>query len=252
MKSYNILSIIIIFLFVFSINSQAQIIKKPKIGLKQEGKNLLNKIGKKDDQADKPAEEVSEKNRPTESGGKKLKPPDVKSNIDEALKAYDSKSYGESRFAMEQALMGVELEIGYKILESMPKSVDGMEFEESEDEVVSTGYGFAGLVVGRKYYGDESSVEATVINNSMALANVNMVVSNPSMVSYEENQKLVTVQDHRALLEYDEYSGFKLTVPLGQSTGFMLNCVNYESEDDVIGAADAFDLAIIMDLLGEK
>ena len=190
--------------------------------------------------------------RMEEKGGKKLKPPDVNSSIDEAIRSYDQKSYGDSRFAIEQALMGVELEIGYKIFESLPESIKGIPFEESEDQVVSSGYGFAGLIVGRKYYGDDQSVEATVLNNSMALTNVNMMVSNPSMASYDENEKLVTVHGHRALLEYDEYTGFKLTVPIGQSTGFMLECINFDSEDDVMEVADLFDLAEIMSLLGEK
>ena len=148
--------------------------------------------------------------------------------------------------------MGIELEIGNKILESMPEDVDGIPFEEAEDEVISSGVGFAGLVVGRKFYGDERTVEASVLSNSTFVSSFQLAVSNPSMASYDENQKVVTIQGNRALLEYDEYSGFKLSVSLGQSTAFMLRCVNFESEDAVMEAADTFDLAKFKELLGEK
>ena len=92
MKKYYFLVSIIISVFCISISSQAQIIKKPKISLKNVGKELLNEIKDEDQSEPESDQEVSDHQRPSESGGKKLKPPDVKTNIDEALKSYESKS----------------------------------------------------------------------------------------------------------------------------------------------------------------
>ncbi len=245
----NLISTLILGCFLcFTYASQAQILKKAKGSLKKEGNSLLKSFGKKE----APVQETKAKEKPVESGGKKLKPPDVKKNIDDAANAYDSKDYGQSRFAIEQAMMGIEIEIGDQILALMPEEIDGIPYEEQEDEVTSSGMGFVGFLAGRKYYGADRYVEASVLGNSAYVGNAQMIVSNPSMASLDENEKIVVVQGNKALLQYDEYSGFKLTVPLGQSSAFSLNCTNFESEDAVMEASDLFDLAEFKELLGEK
>src|SRR5882672_3395771 len=90
---------------------------------------------------------------PSNTGGAGLisTPPDVKQNLDDADKAYQSKSYGDARYSVQQAMLGVELEIGNQILKSLPSSVSGLNKVEAEDQVASSGFGWAGLVISRRY-----------------------------------------------------------------------------------------------------
>src|SRR5690606_5195271 len=59
--------------------------------------------------------------RPTNKGGGGLvsTPPDVKQNLSDAESAFKSANYGEARYAVQQAMLGVELEIGNKVLASL-------------------------------------------------------------------------------------------------------------------------------------
>src|SRR5262245_17005624 len=57
---------------------------------------------------------------PSNKGGGGLisSPPDVKQNLADAEVAYKKNSYGEARYSVQQAMLGIELEIGNKILKS--------------------------------------------------------------------------------------------------------------------------------------
>ena len=63
------------------------------------------------------------------------------------------RQYSAVRFELRQAMLWVELEIGYKVLEMLPETVDGIAFNPEEDQVVSSGIGFVGLVINRDYEG---------------------------------------------------------------------------------------------------
>src|SRR5687767_9934443 len=57
---------------------------------------------------------------PTNKGGGGLvsTPPDVNQNLSDAETAFKSGSYGDARYAVQQAMLGVEMEIGQQVLKS--------------------------------------------------------------------------------------------------------------------------------------
>ncbi len=251
------IKILLLLLFLFSMAAgpvHAQIIKKPKINLKKESKKLLKGFGNEPEPAEEVQKAPTDSKMPSEKSGekRKMKPPDVNKNIDEAQVAFNQQNYGSTRFAIEQAIVGIELEIGHRLLESMPENVNGLAFQESEDEVYSSGMGFVGMNISRKYYNDDKGLTAIVANNSALISSAQIAVSNPSMVAQDENMKITTVQGNRSVLEYDEYTGYNLSVPFGQSSIFVLKCVNFDSEDEVMEAADQFDINTFKELLGEQ
>src|SRR5205085_8903561 len=85
-------------------------------------------------------------------GGLVSTPPDVKQNLSDADAAYKKSSYGEARYAVQQAMLGVELEIGNQILKSLPETVASCPKVTEDDQVTSTGFGWAGLTIARRYY----------------------------------------------------------------------------------------------------
>lgn len=195
--------------------------------------------------------------RPVNKGGGGLitTPPDVKQNLSDADAAFKSSNYGEARYAVQQAMLGVELEIGNKVLASLPESVSGLPKDVAQDQVTSTGWGWAGLTIQRVYYKDDKELKATIANNSAWMSAVNMYLANGGYAQQtggEQNWKQVKVKGQRAVIEYDDSSGYKLSLPMGQSSLIVWEGINYASEQEMLAAANSFDIDGIKKMLGEQ
>jgi hypothetical protein len=196
-------------------------------------------------------------NNPSNSGGGGLisTPPDVKQNLADAEVAYKKNSYGEARYSVQQAMLGVEMEIGNKILKSLPESVVGLPKEAESDQVTSTGWGWAGLTIHREYSSKDKQLSATIANNSVMMAGVNAYLTSggyAQQTNGQQNWKQTKVKGYRAIIEYNESSGYTLSVPLGQSSLIVFEGVNFASEPDMMKAAEAFNLDAIKKELGEQ
>ena len=195
---------------------------------------------------------------PSNSGGGGLisTPPDVKQNLADAETSYKASSYGEARYALQQAMLGVELEIGNQILKSLPETISGLTKIEKEDQVTSTGSGWAGLTIQRKYINDkEKQLTVTIANNAMMMSAVNMYFSSGGYAQTnggEQNWKQTKVKGNRAIIEYNEGSGYKLSVPIGQSSLIVYEGVNFATEPEMMKATEAVDIDGIKKMLGEQ
>jgi hypothetical protein len=188
-------------------------------------------------------------------GGLVTTPPDVKANLTDAEAAFKATSYGEARYAVQQAMLGVELEIGNKVLKSLPESVSGLPFQKERDQVTSTGWGWAGLTIQREYLKDDKQLRTIIANNNAWMSAVNMYLANGGYAQStggEQNWKQTKVKGHRAVIEYNESSGYKLSVPLGQTSLIVWEAVNFATEQEVMTAANAFDIDGLIKTLGEK
>jgi hypothetical protein len=245
------------------------------------GQGLMNKLKQKAEQAaekalDKKAQEKtgvntggtsdtqntsssggSSHSNPTNKGGGGLvtTPPDVKANLADAETAYKATSYGEARYAVQQAMLGVEMEIGNKVLVSLPETVSGLPFQKPSDKVTSTGWGWVGLTIEREYLKDDKQLRTLIANNSAWMSAINLYLANGGYAQTtggEQNWKQTKVKGHRAVIEYDESSGYKLSVPLGQTSLIVWEAVNFASEQEVMTAANAFDIDGLIKTLGEQ
>lgn len=180
--------------------------------------------------------------------------PDVNQHIAAAEVAFNKKSYSEAKAEVRQALWGVELEIGKKTLQSLPESVEGLGKVEEEDRVTSTGIGFVGMVIERVYRGKEDMELRTSIGNDAALLSMAGIYMAEGMyqTTDETNQKQLRFKEHKAFIEYDDYEGYTLSVPFGQSSIFILKGANFETESQFMTAANNFDLEKIKKELGEQ
>lgn len=227
---------------------------KQKAGISDDTDNSQNDLNTDGEAGDSPNQN---RNRPTNKGGGGLiaTPPDVNKNLTEAETSYKAGSYGEARYAVQQAMLGVEMEIGKKVLETMPESVSGMEKVQEADQVTSSGYGWAGLTIQREYLNDDRQLTATVANNSAWMSAVNLYMANggySQTTNGEQNWKQTKVKGHKAIIEYDDNTGYKLSVPLGQTSLIVWEGVNFSSEDELMAAASTFDIDGIKKMLGEK
>lgn len=179
--------------------------------------------------------------------------PDVKQNIKDAEAAFNAKKFSDARFAVRQAILGVELEIGQKIIKDLPEKVANMPYVKEEDNVTSTGIGFAGLMITRMYRSDDKEFVVTIGNDAVMLSGVNMYLTSGSYASTaDKNHKTTTYKGNRALIEFDEGSGYKLDVPFGQSSIIIFQGVNFQNEKELMSAADEIDIDKIKKELGEQ
>ncbi len=227
---------------------QAQI-KKPKIKL---NKNKLLKGILGEDEAEKPKEADK-----TATGKKKMssemEPIDVNANISDASRFYDSKQYGESRFAIQQAIVGIEVEIGHKVLDALPGTVQGMGFSQDDDQVVSTGMGFVGLLISRRYEEGGNFIATQIANNAAMVSAANLYISNPAYASQgDTNVKVVRVNGERAVVELTSNDHFKISMPFGQSSIIMMDCNYCETEKVAIAALEQVDMVKVKSYLGEQ
>lgn len=183
-------------------------------------------------------------------------PPDVRANLGDATTAYQAKKYGEARYAVQQAMLGVEMEIGNKILKSLPESISGLKRDQARDRVTSSGFGWVGLTIERAYQNDsDKQLELTVANNAAWMSAVNMYLTGggyAQSTAGQQNMKQTKVKNHRAVIEFDPDSGYKLSVPIGQSSLLVMNAINFANEAEVMAAANAVDIDGIKKMLGEQ
>ncbi|MCB0805057.1 MAG: hypothetical protein KDC05_04610 [Bacteroidales bacterium] len=189
----------------------------------------------------------------TRGGGLNAKTPDVKENIDLASKSFDDKEYSDARYAVREAILGIELEIGKNILADLPEKIESLPAVTDEDNVTSSGIGFVGLVVSRVYRSDDMELRVTVANDAAMLSAVNIYFSSGyASTSDDENIQRTKFQDENAIIEWDENSGYKLSVPFGQSSLLMIEGVNFETQEAFTAACGKFNLDHIKNQLGEK
>jgi len=197
-------------------------------------------------------------NNPSNKGGGGLisTPPDVKQNLADAEVAYKKSSYGEARYSVQQAMLGVELEIGNKILKSLPESVSGLNKEADADQVTSTGWGWAGLTIQRSFSDNkDKKFTSTIANNSAWMAGVNAYLASggyAQQTNGEQNWKQTKLKGYRAIIEYSDGSGYKLSVPIGQSSIIVFEGINFATEQEMMKAAEVFNIDGIKKELGEQ
>ena len=182
-------------------------------------------------------------------------PPNVGENLTSAETAYKGGNYGDARYAVQQAMLGVEMEIGQQILKGLPETVAGLKKDEKADQVTSTGWGWVGLTIHREYETGDKQLSVTIANNAGWMQAINMYFNNMGYAQTtggEQNWKQTKVKGYRAVIEYDDNSGYKLSVPLGQTSLLVFEGVNFANEDELMKAVNTIDIDSIKKSLGEN
>lgn len=197
--------------------------------------------------------------RPANKGGAGLTnttPPDVKTMMGDAETAQRAGKLSEARFAVQQALQGVEIQLGREVLQSLPSSVQGMDASKEDDKVMSMGWGWSNLTIQRSYRNTADKYMTLTIGNAgiysglaaLYLANNNMMQTTDN----QPNMKQVRVKGNKGVITYEDRKGYGLVIQLGQSTGMVWECVNFDTEQQVMDAANAIDIDRIKKILGEQ
>ncbi len=197
--------------------------------------------------------------KPSNKGGGGLsntEPPDVKVQMAEAETAHSAKNYSDARYSLQQALMGVEIQLGRQILKSLPATSVALNADTLQDKVMSTQWGWSNLSIQRVYKNGADKQMTITIGNagiyaglySMYFANAGMMEANGN----KQNFKQVRVKGNKAVIQYDDSKGYTLAVSLGQTSMIVWECINFANEQEVMTAANGFDIDGIKKMLGEQ
>lgn len=256
LKKITLLSVVCILCLGY--NSNAQFLKK----LKDKVNNAVN--GTSADNSIETTQTGSNNNGSTGSpsntkggGLTNTTPPDVNQQIADAEKSQAEKNYSDARYSIQQALMSIELQIGKEILQSLPATVTGLQKDTTESKVMSTQWGWNNLTIQSIYKKADQQMTVTIGNNAMYAGFVNMYFNNAGYMQTQsngndQNVKQTKVKNYRALITYDDSKGYTLMVQLGQSSLIVWECVNFATEQDVMNAANVFNIDGIKKMLGEQ
>jgi len=182
-------------------------------------------------------------------------PPDVNKFLTEADDAFKKNSLAESRYSLQQAMLGVEMEIGKKILNDLPLTIKALKKDTTAGKVTSTGWGWVGLMIEAQYHNDKQDLDIDIVNNAAWMHAINLYLSNGAYSQSngdQQNWKQTKLKGYRAVIEFDKSSGYKLSVPLGQASLIIFQGVNFNNETEMMDACSVVDIEAIKKELGEK
>jgi hypothetical protein len=196
--------------------------------------------------------------KPTNKTGAGLvsTPPDVDANMTSSETNFKSNKYSESRYALQQAILGVELKIGQEILKSMPEELLGLPKIPESDKVASGGWGWTGLTINREYQkGDKfmgvSIQDFSYLGPAWAMY-FNGGMMNTQMENNEQKMKNIMVKGNKGVISFDASKGYTVVVMLTQGSALVWDGVNFASEEEMMTAVNSFDIDKIKNFLGEK
>lgn len=196
--------------------------------------------------------------KPTNKGGGGLTntaPPDVKAQMAEAETAHGAKNYSDARYSLQQALMGVEIQLGRQILKSLPATVVSVPADTLQDKVMSTQWGWTNLSIQRIYRQGDKQLTITIGNNTLYSGLAMMYFGNAGMMeanNEKQNFKQVRVKGNKAVIQYDDSRGYTLMMQMGQTSLIVWECINFANEQEVMTAANSFDIDGIKKMMGEQ
>lgn len=202
----------------------------------------------------------SQSGKPTNKGGGGLKnttPPDVNQQMTDAETEHAAAKYSDARYSIQQALVGVEIQLGREILKGLPDPVVNLPKDTTQDKVVSTQWGWNNMTIQRVYTDQkDKQLTVTIGNNLMYAGLVNLYFNNygygVQADGNNQNMKQTKVKGNKAIIEYSDSKGYTLIVPMGQSSMIVWECINFADENEVMAAANVFDIDGIKKSLGEQ
>ncbi|TXH27392.1 MAG: hypothetical protein E6Q96_06550 [Cyclobacteriaceae bacterium] len=171
-------------------------------------------------------------------------------NISSARTAYAAGNLQDARFAMEQMLRDLDVEIGKEILKLLPAKVGTRNANAASDNVTGTG-GLTGLFVERQYGTDPNNASIEIINNSPLITSLGVILAAPMM--HDQNQKVIKVQGYKALLTKNQNSetgktGYELQIPMNNT--LITLKITETTETEITAAANTIPLSKIAEKAG--
>jgi hypothetical protein len=176
---------------------------------------------------------------------------DVNEKLKEASSAYQSGDLENARFALQEALNGINQAIGQDILNKLPEKMNDMGKVENSDNVSGTNMGFAGLYVSREYQGETADASFSIISDSPMIAGISSMLTMSVFMTTDPDQKKIKVDGYKALLTRnadDEGNvSFEIQLPFGSSL-MTFSTDGISDEKTVVGMFEAIPVDEIVQI----
>ena len=190
----------------------------------------------------------------TGEGLKSSELPDVNAKLKEADDAYKVAKYGDSRYALQQAIKGIELEMGKQLLKSLPATVMGLAVDSSKDVVTCSSWGWSNMIITREYYNGNKELEISIGKSDPSRYTSYQAYFSSGMQSSngELNFKEIKVKGRKAVIEFDKSEGYSVCIDAGQAPLIVFKGVNFANEETIMQAVNSFDIDAIIKMTGEN
>lgn len=177
---------------------------------------------------------------------------DFNKNLATARSAYASGNLEESRFAMQQMLIDLDMAIGREVLKLLPAKLGALSSNTANDNVTAN-TGLTGVLIHRDYGTGDKTCNIDMMSNSPLIASINALLSLPFVGnSGDGTQKVIRIDGYKAMLqksvdETTKKTDYTVQVPIG-STLLTLTAAD-ATEDEVVRMANSIPLSQITKLV---
>ena len=178
---------------------------------------------------------------------------DFAKNLTTARSSYSAGRLEDTRFALEQMLVDLDIVIGKEIIELLPTKVASLNYNAKEDNVTGGSGTVTGLFVERRYGAETKTATINVFNNSPLMSSINTILSMPLIggMMRDENQKVIKIQGYKSLLNkiVDSDTGktnYELQVPMNNT--LVTIKMDDSSEPEITAVANGLQLSKIAQL----
>lgn len=178
---------------------------------------------------------------------------DFAKNLTIARSSYSAGRLEDTRFALEQMLVDLDIVIGKEIIELLPTKVASLNYNAKEDNVTGGSGTVTGLFVERRYGAETKTATINVFNNSPLMSSINTILSMPLIggMMRDENQKVIKIQGYKSLLNkiVDSDTGktnYELQVPMNNT--LLTVKMDDTSEQEIAAVANGLQLSKIAQL----
>ena len=178
---------------------------------------------------------------------------DFAKNLTIARSSYSAGRLEDTRFALEQMLVDLDIVIGKEIIKLLPTKVASLNYNAKEDNVTGGSGTVTGLFVERRYGAETKTATINVFNNSPEMSSINTILSMPLIggMMRDENQKVIKIQGYKSLLNkiVDSDTGktnYELQVPMNNT--LLTVKMDDTSEQEIAAVANGLQLSKIAQL----
>ncbi len=172
---------------------------------------------------------------------------DFDKNLADARDAYGVGKLEDARFAMENLLRDLDMQIGKDMLKLLPPQLEAMKYNPQADNVSGGSASGMGVRVTRSYGTADKTATVDIVNNSPMMSMVSTTLSMPSMMMTDPNQKVVKVEGYKSLLQKqtgdDGSVSYDLMIPFNNN--LMTFTVSKTTEAEILRLANLLPLARI-------
>jgi hypothetical protein len=143
-------------------------------------------------------------------------------HIATARAEYSKGNLEASRFAMQQLLQELDIQIGKEVLAMLPAKLDALAANTKNDNVTAN-TGLAGCLINRDYGAAPKTARIEIMSNSPLIASLNALLAVPFMGnSGDGTQKVVKVAGYKSILQKNvdtetNQENYTLQIPLNST-----------------------------------